>query len=164
MFNLTTKRIIRLSLILIILLGVGLRLHHFGDKGFWGDEIWTARPAERSLGYILTHSGVVPGHWRPPVYLVMAHFALFVGHKEFAVRLPALIFGILGIAMIYRLGRLFYSKAVGLVPAVLLAISPYHLWYSQEARWYSQLVFFSMVSLFFSIVSSCRGITPEKAA
>jgi len=164
MFDLTAKHIVYFFLLLALLLGVALRLHHLGYKSFWGDEIWTAQVAERSLDYILAHSGVVSGYWRPPVYLVMAHFALFVGHKEFAVRLPALIFGLLGIAMIYRLGRLFYSKAVGLVAAVLLAISPYHLWYSQEARWYSQLVFFSMVSLFFFIVLSCRGITSEKAA
>jgi mannosyltransferase len=136
-------------LILALSLGTALRLYHLGDKGFWGDEIWTAQAAEHDLGYILTHSGAVPGYWRPPMYLVMAHLALFVSPKEFAIRLPAMIFGMLGIAMIYRLGRLFYNRIVGLLAALLLVISPYHLWYSQEARWYSQLAFFSMVSLFF---------------
>jgi mannosyltransferase len=150
MISLGRKRYLtHFLLILALLLGTTLRLYRLGDKGFWGDEIWTAQAAEYDLGYILTHSGVVPENWRPPLYLVMAHFAVSLGSKEFAIRLPAMIFGTLGIAMIYRLGRLFYDKTVGSLAALLLAISPYHLWYSQEARWYSQLAFFSMMSLFF---------------
>jgi len=161
MFDLTAKHIVYFFLLLALLLGVALRLHHLGYKSFWGDEIWTAQVAERSLDYILAHTGVVPGHWFAPLYLAMAHyFVLFAGPGEFTIRLPALIFGILTLPMIYRLGRLFYGKVAGLVAALLLAVSPYHLWYSQDARWYSQVALFSVVSLFFFY----RFILPEDDA
>src|SRR5258708_9846800 len=41
------------------------------------------------------------------------------------------------------------SKTVGLVAAFMLALSGYHVYYSQEARYYSLWVLMTLVSLYF---------------
>ena len=50
-------------------------------------------------------------------------------------------------AVIYRLSRGLFNDRVGLASALILALAPFHIAYSQEARMYAQLGFFSAVAL-----------------
>jgi 4-amino-4-deoxy-L-arabinose transferase-like glycosyltransferase len=61
------------------------------------------------------------------------------GNGVFAIRLLSAVAGWLTIPFVYHIGRRF-GKDVALVGAGLLAVSPAHIWYSQEARMYSLLV------------------------
>jgi len=55
------------------------------------------------------------------------------------------------IPLIYKLGKLFFDRKVGLVSAFILSISPLHIWYSQEARGYALSIFLSMLMVYFFI-------------
>ena len=73
------------------------------------------------------------GDYKPPLfmYLLVPSEAIF-GLSEFAVRFPSALAGILTVWVIYFLVRdLFSHKIVGLVAAFLLAISPWHVYYSR---------------------------------
>jgi hypothetical protein len=72
-----------------------------------------------------------------------------MGTNEFILRLPSAIFGVLTIALSYKVGKLFFGTKEGLVGAFLLSISTFHVYYSQEARMYTLLAFLSLLSLFF---------------
>ena len=50
--------------------------------------------------------------------------------------LPALI-GVIEIAAIYCLNRLVFSKSAALMAAALMAVSPFAVYLSQEARHYT---------------------------
>ena len=50
----------------------------------------------------------------------------------------------MSIPLIFLLGKLLVSKNVGLISAVLLAISPFHIYYSQELRPYSLFLFLTI--------------------
>ena len=59
------------------------------------------------------------------------------GTSEFAVRLPSLIAGVALVPSMCWVGRVLYDRRTGWVAAVLAAIAPFGVWYSQEARMYS---------------------------
>src|SRR5690606_31696460 len=47
---------------------------------------------------------------------------------------------------IYLLGKRLAGRTAGLVAAGLLAVNPYHVWYSQEAKMYAFVVVLSILS------------------
>jgi uncharacterized membrane protein len=49
------------------------------------------------------------------------------------------VFGVLTIPLVYALGRTIRDHRLGIVSAFLFAISPFQVWYGQEARGYSLL-------------------------
>lgn len=89
--------------------------------------------------------------WRTPLYLYSAvpTVALF-GISPLGVRLPAVIFGVLGVYGIYLLFKLvFKDENVGIVSAFLLSISPWHLQYSRAGFEVTMLLSFLIFGLFF---------------
>ena len=73
------------------------------------------------------------------------------GQSEFSVRFPALIFGVLSIFMIYKLGKALFNPEIGLISALILAVSPFQIHYSQEARPYSLLMLLSLISTYYFV-------------
>jgi Dolichyl-phosphate-mannose-protein mannosyltransferase len=49
----------------------------------------------------------------------------------------------------YLAGRQFASRRAGLIAAALVALNPYRIWYSQEARSYGTLVLLGAIALYF---------------
>lgn len=136
-----------LLLILILSLGTFLRIWRLGEYSLWKDEIFSMLEAQRSLEVIFTTKTYFFGY--APLHHFFTHLALYFGKSEFIVRFSSVIFGAATIYLIYKLGELFFNKRVGLVSALLLAISTLHLEYSREVRYYSYLIFFSGLTLFF---------------
>lgn len=78
-----------------------------------------------------------------------------VGPAEWAIRLPAAIFGIASIPVQYALARLALSQRASLLASLLLAVSYHHVFFSQNARGYTGMLFFSLLGtlLFLKAVS-----------
>jgi uncharacterized membrane protein len=75
----------------------------------------------------------------PPLYFwLLSYWRLLVGEGEFAVRFLSAIFGTLTVAALWDLGRLLWPSRrwLPLAGALLLAISRFNIWWSQEARMY----------------------------
>jgi 4-amino-4-deoxy-L-arabinose transferase-like glycosyltransferase len=63
-----------------------------------------------------------------PVYqYASVPFVRLLGRTETAARLPAVGFGVLGIAAAYLLGTVLFGRRVGIAAAALLALAPWHL-------------------------------------
>jgi mannosyltransferase len=127
--------------LLVTWVGFALRLHNLDGDSLWLDEmltIWTVQGELVSIWDAPTH---------PPLnYLLTAFAMVLVGTSEFAVRLPALIAGTLTIPLCLVFGRTIGRSQAGLWLALLLAFSPFHLRYSQEARQYALLLLLSLLS------------------
>ena len=67
------------------------------------------------------------------MWLTVPSIWLF-GLDEFAVRLPAALAGIVTVFVLYKLGEAVVNRWVGLVAALLLAISPWHIQVSRYAE------------------------------
>ncbi len=136
-------------LLAILLLASFLRFYRLDAQSFWNDEGNSARIAERTLDLIVEGAA---GDIHPPGYYLLLHYwrALF-GQSEFALRSLSVVAGLALVAFTYLLGRHLFGEATGLMAAFLGAISPFAVYYSQEARMYALLAALSIASTFFAI-------------
>lgn len=120
----------------ILLLGLILRLISL-NQSLWLDEaINTLAVKNYSLFDLVTQYARADFH--PPGWFIILWFwTKLVGYSEIAVRIPSVIFGILTILLTYLVGRKLVSRNLGLLAALLIAINPLHIYYSQEARMYA---------------------------
>lgn len=77
--------------------------------------------------------------------LMKISISLF-GPEEWAIRLPAIIFGTAAIPALYWVARIMASRWVSLGASLLMAVSYHHVFFSQNARGYSGYIFFSLLS------------------
>ncbi len=73
---------------------------------------------------------------------------LNISSQEFFVRLPSMISGSLSVFMFYRIVHTMFGKQISAISTAVFAISPFHIWYSQEERPYAILLFLTLLSLF----------------
>ncbi|MBI5358741.1 glycosyltransferase family 39 protein [Candidatus Amesbacteria bacterium] len=74
------------------------------------------------------------GDFKPAGYAyILIPFIKVFGFTEFAVRLPSVIFGVLGVLGIYLLTKELINWQTGQLAALLLAVSPWHLHFSRGA-------------------------------
>ncbi len=97
----------------------------------------TATP-ERGLGETIRQLAINDAQ-HPPLYYLLARALLYgLDDTIFATRLVAAIAGILLIPAVYWFSlELFHSSLAARVSAALVAVSPFHYLYAQEAREYS---------------------------
>lgn len=122
------------------ILGAVLRLFHLGSQSLWLDEVSSLRNArafgQGGLDALAAADQVAPLH------SITLWLATIIGSdSEVSLRMPSVIAGVLLIPVMYLLGcRLLRSRWTGAIAALLVAISPYAIWYSQEARMYALLL------------------------
>jgi mannosyltransferase len=132
------KRLITTALLLLILLlAFGLRFYRLGAQSLWNDEGTSVAVAQRDL---VTIADDAASDIHPPLYywLLSVWLRLF-GAEEAAVRSLSALLGVVLVALTYGLGRLLVGHWVGLAAALLAAIHPFQVYYSQEARMYMLL-------------------------
>ena len=134
-----------------------MRRKGLATQSLWFDEADLIARAERDPGAILADL-IRPGE-NGPLYTLFMHFWLGVaGVGEAAVRTPSLLAGTAVVPLIYELGRKFLGgPAVGLVAAGLVAISPYQLWYSQDAKMYPLALLLTLASVYLFLTALERG-------
>lgn len=121
----------------LILIGFGLRLFHINAISLRGDEAftvmhWMREPLADTLANIAT---VDPQ--APLSYALFHGWGLLVGTGELTARfLPALL-NLLGIPVLYALGKRLGGRTMGYVAALLWALHPYQIWHAQDARNYA---------------------------
>jgi hypothetical protein len=76
---------------------------------------------------------------KPPLYFLLMHCWLPWGTSEFWIRLPSAILGTLTCLIALVLGEHLLGKRHGWVMGLALAVAPFHVYYSQEARMYALL-------------------------
>lgn len=119
------------------------------NQSLWLDEATTALTSKMSLDYFFNN--FMQGDFHPPLYyLVVSLWTLLFGYSEISLRLPSVIFAVLTVYMTYLIAKESQKQNLGnitwpIVPALFLATSGLHIYYSQEARMYSMAAF--LVSL-----------------
>lgn len=144
-------------LLYITILGAALRFYQLGFNSLWLDEAVTyANVNTNSIATVLTN---VYNDHHAPLFFVSVWLLHFVGSSEFWLRIPSAIAGIATIIVVYFLGKEVVNEKVGLFAALLLAVSSYHIFYSQEARMYTFTTLFVTLAyyLFFKASKSGEG-------
>src|SRR3954453_11590901 len=134
-------------LLALVAAAAALRFTRIGPQSFWLDESYTVDLVQRPFGDML--SGVASDESTPPLYYVLAWlWEKVFGHGEAGLRSLSALFGTLAVPAAWRAAREWFgSPRAGLVAAALVAVNPFFVWYSQEARSYSLLVFATALSI-----------------
>ncbi|MDP8234637.1 MAG: glycosyltransferase family 39 protein [Candidatus Saelkia tenebricola] len=133
-------------LVLIVLLGLSLRFYNLSNYSLWYDEAL-------SVIQVQDAEQISPKDFTPPLYGLFMKFWMQITDSEFGLRFPSAIFGSISILMIFLVGKALFTDKVGLIGAFLLAISPFQIYYSQEARMYSLITLLTLSSAYLFIRS-----------
>ncbi len=140
------------GLVLVTLLALGLRFYRLDGQSLWYDEAFSVYLARMDLAEITARTAA---DIQPPFYYYLLHgWILLFGDSEYSVRALSALFGVLTVPLAYLLAeQLFRSRLAGLLSALLVAISPLHIWYGQEARMYTLLTFLGMLSSYLLLLA-----------
>ena len=140
------RALARPGLGLVLLAAFALRMFRLGVASLWYDETVSTFLARQDLVDLTRHTA---GDIHPPLYYYVLHFwGQLAGWSEFSVAFLSLFFGVLLIALVYRVARDWFDAKVALVSALLVAASPFNLWYSQEVRMYTMGAFLGLASTY----------------
>jgi len=102
-----------------------LCFYRINAEGLWLDEFSSIRDAKH-----------IPSLLRP-LYYVLLKFWMKLGNSDTWLRSLSVIFALLAVFLVYRLGRRLLGEAEGLIAATLMSLSPLFLNHAQEVRMYA---------------------------
>jgi mannosyltransferase len=129
------RRVLFVTLILCLWLAGGLRFYRLGAQSLWNDEGLSLGLAASDVPTIL-RSAAADIH-PPGYYLLLKVWHGLTGDTEFALRSLSALAGIALVALLYRLGRVYFDRPAALGAAALGALNPFLVYYSQETRMYA---------------------------
>jgi mannosyltransferase len=166
-------------LIGILLTAFFLRMFNLNTRAMWYDEAFTVLYSQLSFAQMwygtMTQVNGVASDVHPLFYYTLIHDWLpLVGDSPLAVRFFSVMFGVASAAVVYRLTRELWDNdrrpmtanciksrsktQLPLVAALVVAVAPFHIAYSQEARMYAQLGFFALLLMLgYVMVEKGRG-------
>jgi len=149
----------------IILFAFGVLVLTAVWQSLWLDEVY-------SIWYV---RGTFSQTWARTIFPeqnphASLYYALFwawlklVGTSELAARFFSIMFGTLGLVTAYRLARDGWGVRPALVAALFMAVSPFFIWYAQEARQYALYLFLGLLStLCLSRALGLLGVMPASS-
>jgi len=138
----------------LVALGAGiLRFVGLAKESIWLDEATSIIIARMDLASVVAWAA---GDIHPPLYYLALHLWLGLGDSEFSVRALSALFGVLTVVIVYALGRELFSPRVGLLSALLLGLSPLHIWYSQETRMYVMVTMLGLLASYVLLLALRR--------
>lgn len=134
------------TVILVTLLGGAVRLFLLDLQGFMRDETITLELLRQGFRGMMTD--LPESESTPPVYYAIAWtWTRIFGFGEIGLRSLSAVFGTALIPVAYATGTALLSRRAGLISAVLVAVNPYLIWYSHEARAYALLALLAGLSV-----------------
>jgi len=139
---------------LLVLLAAVLRFAGMVNEPFWHDEV--------------TMLNIGLGGWeevlrqfeggRPPVFVVIAAvWTQVFGTGEVVSRIPSLIAGIATVVVFFELGTRLFNQRIGILAALVLTVTEFHIYYAHTYRYYSVYVLMIVLSYLFFYTMLKRG-------
>ncbi len=126
----------------LLALGAGLRFYALDRHSLWTDEFFTLC----TIGAV--HAPLAPSEPTPPFYfLLLKPWIAAAGSSPGAIRALSAVWGVVGLVVIWLAAARLIAPRAGLFALALVALSPWHLAYSQEARAYAILFALSAASM-----------------
>lgn len=129
--------------LVIVLTAAALRLYALGRKSFWFDEAITLDWTKNIAGLFKINECT------PPLYPFLISAWKLLGVNEFALRSLSVALGVYSVFLIYLAGKMFFDRKTALIASFILAVSPFHIFYSQESTGYVLLAFLVLVAICF---------------
>ncbi|MCB0253805.1 MAG: tetratricopeptide repeat protein [Anaerolineae bacterium] len=150
-----------LALAAIVLVGAALRIYLLGDKSLWLDELNLLRSSYASGKWLAPFGLSILDH--PPGYMIILRIMMHVDQSEWWLRLPAMITSVIALPVMWGLARTLFGPLAGIFAAFILALSPMHLRYAQEAHSYGLYGLLSIVVIWLLYRAARAEAVPEPA-
>lgn len=138
-----------LALALVMALATGLRFFRLDAQSLWYDEGISAYQVQRTF---LEIAQAAAGDTHPPLYYwTLKAWASVFGNSEWGLRSLSAVCGVAVVALTWLLGQrlLGFWPAIG--GALLLAVSPLAVYYSQEVRMYTMECALGLLAMYAAV-------------
>jgi hypothetical protein len=138
----------------LIVLAAILRFYHLATQEIWLDEAFSGLLVQRPAMLPL-----IASESNPPLYwLILKGFCSVFGNRPEVLRALSALFSAVSVAVVTFYAARVVNRRFALGAGLFLALSPYSLYYAQEARAYSLLILLSLVMLL-----SCYHAVTQKS-
>lgn len=138
--------------VILAALALALQAPTLGQEALWADEYFSFLAATEPDAWASIRR-LVAEEPHPPVYFLLLRATVaFVGGADWALRLPSLLAAVSAVPALWWAARRLLpgDRIAPAFAAGLLAISPMHFWYAQEARAYALQVLLGIGAVGFS--------------
>lgn len=135
---------------LAVLLATLVRFWGLARESIWLDEATSIMIARMDVRSLIEW---VAADIHPPLYYLLLHGWIALGQSEFMVRSLSVLFGVGTVAVTWALAHELFDSRVALFSALLLALSPLHVFYSQEARMYVAVALWSTLGSYLLLLA-----------
>ncbi|MDO8691038.1 MAG: glycosyltransferase family 39 protein [Dehalococcoidia bacterium] len=137
------------ALLALLLLAFFLRSAWLDKQSIWADEAYTLSLSSRTLWQSILNE-VLGGDANTPhtplYYLALMPWLRLVGTSDYALRWFSVAFGLLTVPVSYALARRLLGGRTAGMAALLAGMSPFLVYYSQEARMYAMAGFLAILA------------------
>ena len=134
-----------LVILAVVTLALLVRLHDLDRESLFMDEIRQVAYYKAPYSRIVQHAA---SQQQPPLDYWIGHLVFRYFDSDLAARLPAALFGTASVLILLLLLTRICSMPVAIFFAGLMAILPFHVYYSQEVRPYTIALFFFLSFVF----------------
>jgi uncharacterized membrane protein len=138
----------------ILLFAFALRLAALNARPLWYDEAFAVLFAEKGFqamlaGTLTPVAGAASDVHPIAYYTALNGWMQIFGQSPFAARLLSVFLGLLTVAVAYGIGRQLFNRRAATAGMAVAAVSPFHIYYSQETRMYAPLALFCALAILF---------------
>ncbi|MCX7840361.1 MAG: glycosyltransferase family 39 protein [Anaerolineae bacterium] len=143
----------RLALLAILLLAFALRVYRLDAQALWWDESLSLYRSTRDLGTVLANTILIQNipttDTIPQGYFLLLNLLVRAwGTSEFALRFFSVLVNVATLPLLYALARRWTNPTIASLAMLLGALSPFYVWYAQEARPYALVLFWSTLAVY----------------
>jgi mannosyltransferase len=126
------------------------------NQQLWFDEIVTLLDSARHpVSQIVTQYA---GQNQHMLYSLLGHTSIRIfGEQPWALRLPAVLFGVASVPALYFFARMVTTNREALLASALMTVNYQHIWFSQNARGYTGMLFWTLLTSIFFIRCASHG-------
>jgi uncharacterized membrane protein len=132
-------------LIPTILVYFFLAFYRIDYQSFWTDEVASLEAGAPDISFF---SGAIWKNGHGPLYSALLYIWMMGGNSEFVVRSLAAFLGGAAVCLTYAIGLRLGNRKLAMAGALLLATSPFFIWYSQETRYVTLAIGTSLLSMY----------------
>lgn len=144
-----------LGLVLIMVLGACLLSFGLGWNDLFEDEVMGLRIADGPPSVVIRQA-IRDVH--PPLHFILLNsWTSFTGVSAVSARALSVLFALLTIWVTHRLAASVFPGGGALLSALIVAVSPYIIFYSRLGRYYSLVTFFYLLSVLLLVRAVRRG-------
>ena len=140
------------SIFLIVGFSIILRFFLLDNQSLWYDEGMSLSYSD-GVSLSETFSRILSREagdkYQPLYYLLLFAWRSLFGESEFALRSLSALLGVASVITIFFTTLWIYGKNHAVWSSLILAVSSFCIYYSQEARAYSLLIFLASLQLYF---------------